>query len=169
MDHLDTAAIYALLDGTLPAAEARRAEAHLWRCATCRMLREECGAVVSALRWYGAEPPPPPEGYWERFWRQWDGAATAAAVRGSRLRRVAPGLALAASLALAVGLWSRGGERAGSIDTAAAILPALPPSVVAQGADWSEDYALFERMTVAVGGVDPLSKGVALAGLAESP
>jgi hypothetical protein len=36
-------------------------------------------------------------------------------------------------------------------------------------AGWADDYARFERMSVAVGGIDPVSKGVALASLAERP
>ena len=36
-------------------------------------------------------------------------------------------------------------------------------------AGWADDYARFERMSVAVGGIDPVSKGIVLASLAEQP
>jgi hypothetical protein len=36
-------------------------------------------------------------------------------------------------------------------------------------AGWADDYARYERMSVAVGGIDPVSKGIVLASLAEEP
>ncbi|HET9480406.1 MAG TPA: zf-HC2 domain-containing protein, partial [Candidatus Polarisedimenticolia bacterium] len=67
--HLDTQAIYALLDGRLEPGAEQVAEAHIWRCDGCRALREECAALLSSLRWYAADPPGPPDGYWDEFWR----------------------------------------------------------------------------------------------------
>jgi hypothetical protein len=37
------------------------------------------------------------------------------------------------------------------------------------GSGWADDYARFERMSIAVGGIDPVSKGLVLATLAEEP
>jgi hypothetical protein len=36
-------------------------------------------------------------------------------------------------------------------------------------AGWADDYARFEQMSIAVGGIDPVSKGVVLASLVEEP
>lgn len=164
-EHLDPASIYDLIEGRLPAPEERLAEAHLCRCGPCRALREECGATLSALRWYAAEPPPPPAGYWQEFWHRWAARAAGGVHPSTRrrpLRRLAPVLALAASVALAIGLWPRPGGEAG-----AGTMTASAPLV--REAEWSEDYERFERFTIAVGSVDPMSKGVALASLAEAP
>lgn len=166
-DHLDPASIYALIEGRLAAPDERRAEAHLCRCGRCRVLRDECGATLNALRWYATEPPTPPTGYWEEFWGRWPERA-ARARRPSTphrpLRRFAPALALAASVAVTIGLWPRTG---GEAPTGAGGMAAAAPLV--RHAEWSEDYERFERFTIAVGSVDPMSKGVALASLAEAP
>ncbi|HKY59824.1 MAG TPA: zf-HC2 domain-containing protein [Gemmatimonadota bacterium] len=151
--HLDAAAVYALLDGRLSEPGEQAAEAHLWRCDRCRSLREECAAVLSSLRWYGADPPAPPEGYWDEFWTGF----------GPKLRpparRLFPALALAASIALLL-LIQPGPESAP--DDRAPIVSAPAP-----GPEWASEYRLFEQATVAIGSVDPVSKGIVLAGLAE--
>ena len=36
------------------------------------------------------------------------------------------------------------------------------------GPEWSSEYRLFEQATVAIGSVDPVSKGIVLASLAEA-
>lgn len=152
--HLDAEAVYALLDGRLSEHAERAAEAHLWRCDPCRLLREECAAMLSSLRWYGADPPAPPEGYWEEFW-----TGFALAPR-RRVRRLLPALALAASIAVLLLIQPRP-EPAPEDRLALATTPAPGP-------EWSSEYRLFEQATVAIGSVDPVSKGIVLASLAEA-
>jgi hypothetical protein len=152
--HLDEEAVYALLDGRLSQPVERAAEAHLWRCDRCRLLREECALVLSSLRWYGADPPGPPEGYWDEFW-----TGLGLAPR-PRVRRLVPALALAASIALLL-LIQPGPETVPDNHAPVAAAPAPGP-------EWASEYRLFEQATVAIGSVDPVSKGIVLASLAES-
>ena len=152
--HLDAEAVYALLDGRLPEPAGRAAEAHLWRCDRCRVLREECAALLDSLRWYAVEPPAPPEGYWDEFWT--DLGLTPRA----RARRVIPSLALAASIALLL-LIRPEPETTPDAPTTVAAAPAPDP-------EWASEYRLFEQATVAIGSVDPVSKGIVLASLAEA-
>ena len=168
--HLDERRIYDLADGRLDPAEESAAQAHLLRCEACRRLEVECAGVVESLRWYGSQPLTPPAGYWEGFWERWSAAREPVAARsipraGSRL---APALAVAAALALLVGLWWT--ERPGPVDEPLVATAGAPPLRQAMAeAGWADDYARFEAMSVAVGGVDPVSKGVVLASLAERP
>jgi hypothetical protein len=152
--HLDAEAVYALLDGRLSEPVERAAEAHLWRCDRCRRLREECSAVLISLRWYAADPPAPPEGYWEEFW------TGLGLTPRPRVRRLFPALALAASIALL--LLIQPGPETGPDDRAP--IAAAP----APGPEWASEYRLFEQATVAIGSVDPVSKGIILASLAEA-
>lgn len=162
MSHVDPETIHALLDERLPEPEARAARAHLWRCARCRARHEERAALLGALRWYAAEPPAPPPGYWEAFWGRWS-------IRGlparARRRSLAPLLAAAAVGGLLVGGWLADRE---STQPSPALVAVPPPGAVADSA-WLGDYRVYERLTVAIGSVDPLSKGVTLAALAEGP
>lgn len=175
-DHLDPQRIYDLLDGRLDAAAEGEAQAHLLRCDGCRRLERESAAVVDSLRWYGSDATEPPAGYWNAFWDRWASAATPASapatVRPQPRRRairwaLAPALALAAVLTLLVGVWwsERPTTTTGELRTAAA--PPFREAVAGSG--WADDYARFERMTIAVGGIDPVSKAVVLASLAEQP
>lgn len=152
--HLDAEAVYALLDGRLDVVAERTAEAHLWRCGRCRILREECAALLSSLRWYAADPPAPPEGYWDEFWRRLP------LTRGRR-RRFAPALALAASIAMLLAIEPGAGP--GPEDST----PIALTGAAAPGPEWASDYRLFEQATVAIGSADPLSKGIILASLVE--
>ncbi|MGH7588393.1 MAG: zf-HC2 domain-containing protein [Gemmatimonadota bacterium] len=151
--HLDPEAVYALLDGRLSEPVERAAEAHLWRCDRCRLLREECAALLSSLRWYAADPPAPPEGYWDEFW-----TGLGLAPR-RRVRRLFPALALAASIAVLL-----------LIQPHPETAPDAPPiaAAPAPGPEWASEYRLFEQATVAIGSVDPVSKGIILASLAEA-
>ena len=174
-EHLDAETIYALLDERLDAVRARQVESHLWRCERCRRLREECGALRNALAWYAADPPAAPEGYWEEFWRRYplaslttpqpanpEPAAGRASVRRFRPAMVAPALGLAAAVVLIIGFWRIDGQPADEP-------PALVFSPAVVQADWADDYEFFQQVTVAVGSVDPMSKGVVLASLAQAP
>ena len=183
-EHLDEQLLYDLLDGRLDAAAERAAEAHLLRCDRCRALERECAGVVESLRWYGLETVEPPAGYWEEFWERWSPVPTYAAADGPPADeanddqvlplpagrrgawRLAPALATAAAVALLAGLWWS--ERARVVETRTTVVqaPALREAVAAS--DWGADYARYEQMAVAVG-VDPMSKGIVLAGLAEAP
>lgn len=171
--HLDEQRIYDLVDGRLEAADESAAQAHLLRCETCRRLERECAGVVESLRWYGSEPVAPPAGYWEGFWERWSAAREPIAIRtpapGRGGSRLAPILALAAALAFLVGLWwtERTDPSGGGAPLATASAPPLREAMASAG--WADDYARFERMSVAVGGIDPVSKGVVLASLAEQP
>ena len=173
-EHLEPQRIHDLLDGRLDAAAEGEAQAHLLRCEACRRLERESASVVDALRWYGSETIEPPAGYWNAFWDRWSPAAAPApaVVRPERRRHairwaLAPALALAAALALLVGLWwsERPSATTAELQTAAA--PPFREAVAGSG--WADDYARFERMTIAVGGIDPVSKAVVLASLAEEP
>jgi anti-sigma factor RsiW len=156
--HLDQETLYELIDGRLDPVRARRAEVHLWRCEACRTRHEECGALLSSLRWYGADPPRPPIGYWDSFWARWP--FVTAVVPSRATRWMAPALGMAASIVLLVGVWW--GSRSEPINLE------VPAPAVAFDSGWEDDYEFFERATVAVGSVDPLSKGVILASLAEA-
>lgn len=161
--HVDPETVYDLLDGELDPARERAVEAHLWRCERCRALHEECGATLAALRWYGTVRPEPPAGYWEGFWTRWSGA------RSWAPRRVLVPLAAAATLAALAGGWlaSRPGAPA---DLPAIATPAVPSARTAiDDPEWARDYEFFERASIALGSVDPLSKGIVLAGLAGEP
>ncbi|HET9581274.1 MAG TPA: hypothetical protein VFP76_00465 [Gemmatimonadota bacterium] len=151
--HLDAETVYALLDGHLAEPAERAAEAHLWRCDQCRLLREECSAVLSSLRWYAVDTPAPPEGYWDEFW-----TGLRLSPQG-RARRLLPALALAASIAML--LLVQPGPENGPADRA-------PAAAASPGPEWASEYRLFEQATVAIGSVDPVSKGIILASLAES-
>lgn len=168
--HLDERRIYDLADGLLDPAEESAAQAHLLRCEACRLLERECASVVESLRWYGAEPVAPPAGYWEEFWERWSAAREPVAARSIPRAgaRFAPALAAAAALALLVGLWWT--ERPDPAEEPLVATASAPPLRQAMAeAGWADDYARFEAMSVAVGGVDPVSKGVVLASLAERP
>ncbi|MGH7550861.1 MAG: hypothetical protein ACREK3_08960 [Gemmatimonadota bacterium] len=153
--HLDPEAIYALLDGHLEPSAERAAEAHLRCCDRCRTLREERAALLSSLRWYAADPPAPPDGYWDEFW----GKVSLTPRR--RAPRLATALALAASIAalLSIQPWRESTPADG---------PVASPEAVAPGPQWTSEYRLFEQATMAIGSVDPLSKGIVLASLSES-
>jgi anti-sigma factor RsiW len=169
-NHLDAQRVYDLLDGRLDPAAESAAQAHLFRCDRCRELERECAGVVESLRWYGSERLEPPLGYWDAFWARWSPDAEPV-VRLLAPRppasRFTPALAVAAALALLAGLWwsERSPETAGELRTAEA--PPLRQAVAGSG--WADDYARFERMSIAVGGIDPVSKGIVLATLAEEP
>ncbi|MGH7566247.1 MAG: hypothetical protein ACREK2_05405 [Gemmatimonadota bacterium] len=172
-EHLDTQRVYDLLDGRLDAVAEGVAQAHLLRCDRCRQLERECAGVVDSLQWYGSETHEAPAGYWDTFWDRWSPSAEAPAVVRLPARRwtafpLAPALAVAAALALLAGLWwvERPGETGiGEVQMAEA--PPIHEAVAGSG--WAEDYARFEQMTIAVGGIGPVSKGIALASLAEEP
>ncbi|MGH7570933.1 MAG: zf-HC2 domain-containing protein [Gemmatimonadota bacterium] len=155
--HLSAEAIYDLLDGRLDPTAAQAAEAHLWRCDRCRMLREECAALLSSLRWYGADPPAPPDGYWDELWGK------VSLTPRPRARRLVPALALAASIAVLLSIqpWRESTPTDGPV-------AAGSPEAVAPGPQWASEYRLFEQATIAIGSVDPLSKGIVLASLSES-
>ncbi|CAN5223656.1 hypothetical protein BH18GEM1_BH18GEM1_00480 [soil metagenome] len=169
-EHVDAETVYALLDGRLDTVRSRQVETHLWRCEACRRLRAECGALRTSLLWYGAEPPSPPDGYWNEFWRRVsldrEPDTRPAVAPQATARRLAPLLAAAASVVLIVGgVWA---IRAGTA-MAPTPAPAQAPASSAAQAEWADDYELFERTSIAIGGVDPMSKGVVLASLAEAP
>ena len=184
-EHLDEQLVYDLLDGRLDAAAESAAQAHLLRCDRCRGLERECAGVVESLRWYGLEPVEPPAGYWKEFWERWSPDQVGA---GGELRppdeaedprvvplpvdrrgawRFAPALATAAAVALLAGLWWS--ERPREVETRTAVVEAPPLREAVAVSDWGDDYARFEQMAIAVGGVDPVSKGIVLASLAEAP
>jgi hypothetical protein len=176
-EHLDVGVVYDLLDGRLEAAAESAAQAHLLRCDRCRELERECAGVVDSLRWYGLEHAEPPAGYWEEFWDRWSpeesapaGQPVAQIVRPIDRRggwRLAPALATAAALALLVGIWWS--ERPDDEAIQSAVVPAQTLREAARVSGWDQDYARFEQMAIAVGGVDPISKGIVLASLAEAP
>ncbi|CAN5889380.1 hypothetical protein BH20GEM1_BH20GEM1_02220 [soil metagenome] len=168
--HLDAQRVYDLLDGRLDLTAESAAQAHLLRCDRCRELERECAGVVESLRWYGSEPVSPPADYWDDFWARWSPSEEPVVrlhARRPAPSRLAPALAVAAALALLVGLWwtERAPETPGELRTAEA--PPLRQAVTGTG--WADDYARFERMSIAVGGIDPVSKGLVLATLAEEP
>jgi hypothetical protein len=179
--HLDTQRVYDLLDGRLDAPAEGAAQAHLLRCERCRRLERECAGVIDSLRWYGSEPVEPPAGYWDTFWDRWTPSITG--TRSARStgtpgpaarrpgRRLAPALAMAAALALLVGLWWSGKPETTGPGEFAAAPPAPAPQLheAMASAGWADDYARFERMSIAVGGIDPVSKGIVLASMAQEP
>lgn len=174
--HLDTERIYDLLDGRLDSLAESAAQAHLLRCESCRRLERECAGVVESLRWYGSEPIEPPAGYWDTFWDRWSPSTPEAEIlplrSPSRVRfRLAPVLAMAAVLALLVGLWWSG--RSGPVGPAEFAseqpAPAPPLREAMASVGWADDYARFEQMSIAVGGIDPVSKGIVLASMAQEP
>ncbi|HUE96496.1 MAG TPA: hypothetical protein VMN39_07535, partial [Longimicrobiaceae bacterium] len=79
----------------------------------------------------------------------------------------APALAAAAVVTLLLGAWWASGPREGE-DPLSTDRTVAARAVVAE-TGWESDLEFFERATVAVGGVDPLSKGIVLASMAESP
>lgn len=158
-EHLDQETLYELVDGRLDPVRERWAEAHLLRCEVCRMQHEECSALLSSLRWYGADPPRPPIGYWDSFWRRWPIVTRTVSRRAARW--MAPAVGMAASIVLLIGVWW--GARNELTNSQS------PVPTVAFDSGWEDDYEFFERATIAVGSVDPLSKGVILASLAEAP
>ena len=179
-EHLSEQRVYDLVDGRLDTAAESAAQAHLLRCERCRLLERECAGVVESLRWYGSEPVEPPAGYWAEFWDRWSAGGTASDPSPSdsspiRLRtaprhtgiRLAPILAMAAALALLVGLWWTDRPAPGPATTASVSAPPLRQAMADAG--WADHYARFERLSVAVGGIDPVSKGIVLASLAEQP
>ena len=175
-EHLSEQRVYDLVDGRLDMAAESAAQAHLLRCERCRLLERECAGVVESLRWYGSEPVEPPAGYWSEFWNRWSLREPASDPAPIPLRsmaprragfRLAPALALAAALAFLVGLWWTERPAPGPTTTASVSAPPLREAMASAG--WADDYARFERMSVAVGGIDPVSKGVVLASLAEQP
>jgi hypothetical protein len=74
---------------------------------------------------------------------------------------MAPAVGMAASIVLLIGVWW--GARNELTNSQS------PVPTVAFDSGWEDDYEFFERATIAVGSVDPLSKGVILASLAEAP
>jgi hypothetical protein len=180
--HLDAQRVYDLLDGRLDALAEGAAQAHLLRCERCRRLERECAGVIDSLRWYGSEPVEPPAGYGDTFWERWtapdpeirsvprtDALPPAAARRAGW--RLAPVLAMAAALALLVGLWWSGRTEPPGSGEFAAAPPARAPELreAMASVGWADDYARFERMSIAVGGIDPVSKGIVLASMAQEP
>jgi hypothetical protein len=172
-EHLDVQRVYDLLDGRIDAMAESAAQAHLVWCESCRRLERECAGVVESLRWYGSEPIEPPPGYWDSFWDRWSPSKAEPVVVHSLAPRrsgfrLAPVLGLAAALALLVGLWwtSRPGPTT-TDELRTAQAPPLREAMASAG--WADDYARFEQMSIAVGGIDPVSKGVVLASLAEEP
>jgi hypothetical protein len=173
MGHLDAEAIYDLLEGRLDAGQARSAEAHVWRCAECRALHQECAAGLEALTRYGRSDAPAPPGYWDAFWSRFPVAGDAPASRPAR--RFVPAVAAAASIALlAVGAgWTMGrvdsGDELASTESVRAVpAPAVIP-VEAATPGWEDDVAALRRVSFTIGSVDPLSKGFALASMAQEP
>jgi hypothetical protein len=172
-EHLNAQRVYDLLDGRLDAVAEGASQAHLLRCDRCRQLERECAGVVEALHWYGSESLEPPSGYWDAFWDRWTPSAEDPAVVPLPVTRrtplaLAPALAVAAALALLAGLWwvEKPGET-GSGEVRIAEAPPLNEAVASSG--WGDDYARFEQMTIAVGGIGPVSKGIVLASMAEEP
>lgn len=180
-EHLDVQLVYDLLDGRLDAAAESAAQAHLLRCDRCRGLERECAGVVESMRWYGLEPVEPPQGYWEEFWERWspevagtpepneDEYPQVVPLRVDRRGawRFVPAFATAAAVALLAGLWWS--ERPREVEMQSAAIEAPPLREAVAVSDWGDDYARFEQMAIAVGGVDPVSKGIVLASLAEAP
>lgn len=174
-NHLDTSTIYDLLDGELDSASERIAMAHLLRCERCRAEGEECRATLESLR-SSATVSPPPEGYWDAFWVRFEervgavpdpGEARPATVTPFRGSWVAAALATAAAIALLLGTWWSGEPDPGDVDSREVRTVAARSVGVDTG--WESHIEFFERATVAVGSVDPLSKGVVLASMADSP
>lgn len=166
--HLDPGTIYELIDERLDPARSRAARAHLLRCERCRALGDECVAVTGALRWYAMDPPRAPSRYWDAFWRRWSGTEKHGVATGSRRSPLVPLLVAASLVGLVVGGWwtHRGPVPAPPADTPRGT---MSNSVASGDSEWGEEYEFFERMTVGIGSVDPLSKGVVLVGLAERP
>jgi hypothetical protein len=187
-EHLDPETIYELTEGRLDPSRERAAEAHLLRCAACRVVRESCETTLGALRWYGEQSAAPPAGYWEGFWARWPIAGD---VRAARRSRLTPALATAAVAIMAVGLWwvaerttsdrpdplvSTGdvstdvvsADHGSSAEAAYPHSSAPPAREILAGTSWEGDVEVFERVTFAVGSVDPLSKGVGLTSLVEN-
>jgi hypothetical protein len=54
------------------------------------------------------------------------------------------------------------------VETRTTIVEAPPLREAVAVSDWGADYARYEQMAIAVG-VDPVSKGIVLASLAEAP
>lgn len=168
--HLDTATLYELLDGGLDPTDERTAETHLLRCDRCRDAREECGALIGSLEWYGAETPSPPPGYWEDFWDRWPLAGRVEPRTLVPNRAGASAALLAAALAALVvtTVWTTRPDR--EVAGPAPVVMTAPAGVDdAVDPEWERDYELFERATVSVGGVGPLTRGVALVSLATEP
>jgi len=163
--HLDPRTLHDLVDDQLGPDEERAALTHLLRCHECRAARDERAAVVTALRWYAAAPPAAPAGYWESFWERWSAAVEPAPVR-RRWRWVA--VPAAAAALVAGGLWLRPVADQAPM-TAMAELRQTAPPLTSADLDLVRDYEFFERVTVAVGSMDPMSKGIILAGLGEAP
>ena len=167
MNHLDAETIYALLDDRVDEPRARSLRVHLWRCDRCRRLRDECAVVVGALRRYGETTPRPPAGYWSGVWSRLQvGGRDDSRPTRRRPGGILPPLAAAATvLGLLVGGWMA----TRPADPEETVLPvADAPAAGAIGeAEWDEQYRFFERISVGVGSVDPLSKGLVLAGMAE--
>jgi hypothetical protein len=172
-EHLDIQRIYDLLDGRLDSLAEGVAQAHLLRCERCRELECKCANVVESLRWYGSEPMESPAGYWDSFWDRWSPSAAEIEVvplpvERKAAFRLAPVLAVAAALALLVGLWWSESYTPTATDELQTVqVPMLREAVA--NTDWAEDYARFERMTIAVGGINPVSRGIVLASLAQEP
>jgi hypothetical protein len=78
---------------------------------------------------------------------------------------------MAAALALLVGLWWSGRTEPPGSGEFAAAPPARAPELreAMASVGWADDYARFERMSIAVGGIDPVSKGIVLASMAQEP
>jgi len=176
MGHLDAETIYELAEGRLDAARAGSAEAHLWRCDACRALREECVGTLDALRWYGQSAVPAPAKYWEGFWGRFPLAGELPAAARARRQPVRAWAAAAASVAiLALGGWWAAGRLEAPAGTASPGVAVMAPDPVPASAafdaapGWEEDVEALRRMGSTIGSVDPLSKGFALASLAQEP
>lgn len=171
-EHLDPETIYAHLEDRLEGTRACAVETHLWRCEACRELRDECAAVVGGLEWYGKERPEPPPGYWDGFWDRWtlrkrsDESASARVIRWPRDPGRMHSLATAAAIAVIVlGWWLF--TLPDEPERPPLFAGAPTASEAASDSAWEDDLEMFERATIAVGSVDPLSKGIVLAGLVE--
>jgi putative zinc finger protein len=181
-EHLDAEAIYALLEGELEPGRERAAEAHLWRCDACRARREACAATLGGLRWYGERTPPTPEGYWESFWGRWPLADDLRARRERapatppwRTARRLTAAAAAVAILAAGSWWTARRVEVDPTQLASQATASLEPGGSAAprellaGTDWENDVEVMRRVTFTVGSIDPLSKGVVLASLAEEP
>ena len=174
-NHLDRQTIYGLLDDELDPVAERSAEAHLLRCDRCRAAREQCRETLERLRAFGEAYAPPSPTYWEAFWARFEDRVDRtpierreeAEVVSFRRAWTRPAMAAAAALGLMLGGWWAIGRDAGIAEPPGLRTVVARPLVADAG--WETDLEFYERATVAVGSVDPLSKGLVLASMAEAP
>lgn len=179
-EHQDAETLYRLLEGRLEPGLERAVESHLWRCEACRALRDQCATILGALHWYGEWMTRPPVGHWDDFWARWPlaGDLRSRSILPGRVRRGrgrAAGLATAAAVVLAAGLWWSAGRNQDTTTRQPLSPPSPSPTAQAGarqlvvGTPWEGDVEAIERLGMAVGSMDPSSKGVALASLAGEP